>query len=96
MVTRRWAGEVRIGRDTYTILVGKLIGNESLVRLRTLEGNINMDLGETGCDDGKWMKLTQNHVQWRVLMFAVLKLLVLLEESHIGMLRNKIKWNQFG
>jgi hypothetical protein len=87
---------VRIGRDAYKILGGKVTGNESLVRLRTLEGNIKMDLEETGCDDGKWMKLTQNHVQWRVLMFAVLKLLVLLEESHIGMLRNKIKWNQCG
>jgi len=26
--------------------------------------NTKMDLTETGCEDGKWMELDQDHVQW--------------------------------
>jgi hypothetical protein len=26
------------------------------------------------CEDGKWMELVQNRVQWRALVLAVLKL----------------------
>jgi hypothetical protein len=25
-----------------------------------------MDLREAGCEDGRWMELAQDHVQWRV------------------------------
>jgi len=37
-----------------------------------------MDLREIGCEDGSWMELAQDRVQWWNLLFAVLNLLVLL------------------
>jgi hypothetical protein len=37
-----------------------------------------MDLREIGCEDGRWMELAQDRVQWRALVLAVLKLRVLL------------------
>jgi hypothetical protein len=40
-----------------------------------------MDLRETGCEDGRWMELAQDRVQGRVLVLAVLNLRVLLPES---------------
>jgi hypothetical protein len=40
-----------------------------------------MDLSETGCEDGRWMELAQDLVQWRALVLAVLNLRVLLQES---------------
>ena len=40
-----------------------------------------MDLREIGCEDGRWMELAQDHVQWQALVLAVLRLLVLLPES---------------
>jgi hypothetical protein len=40
-----------------------------------------MDLRETDCEDGRWTELAQDSVQWRNLVFAVLKLRVLLPES---------------
>jgi len=40
-----------------------------------------MDLWEIGCEDGRWMELAQDRVQWQALVLAVLKLLVLLPES---------------
>jgi hypothetical protein len=32
-------------------------------------------------DDGRWMELAQDRVQWRALVLAVLNLLVLLPEN---------------
>jgi len=26
-----------------------------------------MDLRETGCEDGRWMEMAQDHVQWQAL-----------------------------
>jgi hypothetical protein len=31
-----------------------------------------MDLRNMGCEDGRWMELAQDRVQWQVLVFAVL------------------------
>jgi hypothetical protein len=42
-----------------------------------------MDLREMGCEDGRWMELAQDRVQWRALMLAVLNLRVLLPESQL-------------
>jgi hypothetical protein len=39
------------------------------------------DLRETGCEDGRWMELAQDPVQWWALVSAVLNLRVLLPES---------------
>jgi hypothetical protein len=37
-----------------------------------------MDLRGLGCEDGRWMELAQDHVQWRALVLAVFNLRVLL------------------
>jgi hypothetical protein len=42
-----------------------------------------MDLRKIGCEDGRWMELTQDRVQWRALVSAVLNLGVLLPESQL-------------
>jgi hypothetical protein len=60
-------------RNTYRILVG-----ESLGKLRRI--SIKMNLVEVGCEDGRWMELAQDCVQWRALLLAVLNLQVLLPE----------------
>jgi hypothetical protein len=44
----------------------------------TWENNIKMYLREIGYDDGRWMKLAQDHVQWQALVLVVLYLQVLL------------------
>jgi hypothetical protein len=41
----------------------------------------NMDLREIGFEDGRWMELAQDRVQWRALILAVLELGVPLPES---------------
>jgi hypothetical protein len=33
-----------------------------------------VDLAEMGCEDGRWMELAQDRVQWRVLVLAVVEL----------------------
>jgi hypothetical protein len=40
-----------------------------------------MELREIGCEDGRWMELAQDCVQWWALVLAMLNLLVLLPES---------------
>ena len=37
-----------------------------------------MDLREICCEDGRWVELVQDCVQWQALVLAVLKLGVLL------------------
>jgi hypothetical protein len=34
-----------------------------------------VDLRETGCEDGRWMELAQDRVEWWALVLAVLNLL---------------------
>ena len=40
-----------------------------------------MDLMEIGCEDGRWMELAEDRVQWWALVLAVLYRCVLLSES---------------
>jgi hypothetical protein len=40
-----------------------------------------MDLREIGCEDGRWMELAQDRVQWWALVLAMLSPQVLLPES---------------
>ena len=42
-----------------------------------------MDLREIDCEDGRWIELAQDRVQWQALVLAVLNLLVLLPESEL-------------
>jgi hypothetical protein len=42
-----------------------------------------LDLMETGCEDGTWMELPKDRVQWRVLVLTVWKLGVLLPDFYI-------------
>jgi hypothetical protein len=42
-----------------------------------------MDVREIGCEDGRWMELAQDRVQWRALVLAVLNLRVLLPEKRL-------------
>jgi hypothetical protein len=39
------------------------------------------DLMEIGCEDGRWIKVAQDRVQWRALVLGVLNLRRLLLES---------------
>ena len=39
------------------------------------------DLKEIGCEDGRWIELAEDRVQWQVLVLAVLNLCVLLLHS---------------
>jgi hypothetical protein len=39
-----------------------------------------MDLMEIGCEDGRWMELAQDRVQWRASALAVLNFRVLLPQ----------------
>jgi hypothetical protein len=40
-----------------------------------------LDLRETGCNNGRWIELAHDHAQLQVLVLPVLNLLVLLPES---------------
>jgi hypothetical protein len=40
-----------------------------------------MGLREIGCEDGRWIELAQDRVQWWAFVLAVLNLCVLLPES---------------
>jgi hypothetical protein len=40
------------------------------------EGNIEMVLGDGGCDNMDWIRLVQDRDQWRALVNTVLKLWV--------------------
>jgi hypothetical protein len=39
-----------------------------------------MDLRETGCEDGEWMELAQDRVQWQALVLALFNILILLPQ----------------
>lgn len=41
--------------------------------MRRLEDNINMDLKKTCFQDGKWMELAQDCVQWWTLVLLAFK-----------------------
>jgi hypothetical protein len=76
----RWAGHVarmREGRGFYRILVGRPEGKRPRGRpRRRWEDNIKMDLTQMGIDGAKWIRLTQDRVQWRVFVSTVMNLRV--------------------
>jgi hypothetical protein len=41
---------------------------------------VKFDVRETGYEDGRWMELAEDRVQWQALLLAVLNLRVLLSE----------------
>jgi hypothetical protein len=62
-------------------LAGNPSGKQSLGTPRRWDDNIKMDLREVGCEDGKWMELTEDRGQWQALMLSALNLQVLLQGS---------------
>jgi hypothetical protein len=44
-------------------------------------GSATIEFRGTGYEDGRWIELAQDRVQWRALVLAVLNLRVLLPES---------------
>jgi hypothetical protein len=69
----------RIGkmRNSYNFLVGKPGGKGPLERLkRRGEGNIRMDLKETGWQSVDWIHLAQEKDQWRALVNKVINVRV--------------------
>jgi hypothetical protein len=59
---------------------GETSGKRPLGRPRRREEDNKMILRQIGCEDGRWMELAQDHVQWQALVLAVLNLLVLLPQ----------------
>jgi hypothetical protein len=63
--------------SAYEVFIGKTHGKSR----RRLENNIKMDLRETGCKDGKWMKLVQDRVQYWTYILPMSNFLILLPEG---------------
>jgi hypothetical protein len=64
-------------RNAYKILVRKLIGKKPHRRPRhRWEGNIRMDLRETGWEGVDWMHLAKERDQWWTLVNMVMNLWV--------------------
>jgi hypothetical protein len=62
-------------RGVYRVLVGRAEGKRPLGRPRhRWEDNIKMDLRETGIDGTNWIRLTQDRVQWRTFLSAIMNL----------------------
>jgi hypothetical protein len=54
-------------RNAYRILVRKSLRKRPFGRQkRRWEYNIKINAREAGCEDGRWMELAQDHVQWRL------------------------------
>jgi hypothetical protein len=72
----RWAGHVgRIGevRGVYRVLVGKPEDKRPPGRSRRMwEDNIKIDLKEIGMDEGNWIRLAQDRIQWRTFVNTVM------------------------
>jgi hypothetical protein len=67
----RWAGHVahmEEERNAHTILVGKTEGKRPLAMPRyQLEGNVKMDLKETGWESMDWTNLSQDTDNWQAV-----------------------------
>jgi hypothetical protein len=76
----RWTGHVACmgeGRGVYKVLVWRPEGKRPLGRPRSRwEGNIKMDLMETGTDGANWIRLAQDRVRWHVFVSTVMILRV--------------------
>jgi hypothetical protein len=65
------------GRGVYRVLVGRPESKRPLRRPRhRWENNVKMDLREIGIDGANWIHLTQDRVQWRAFVNAVMNLRV--------------------
>jgi len=62
-------------RSAYKVLVGNLKRIEHSEHL-DVDGNIRIDLRETGCEDEDWMHLTQDIDQWWAVMNTAMNLQV--------------------
>jgi hypothetical protein len=68
-------------KNAYVIFVKIPIGKEPLGKPRwSREDNIEIGLRKIRCEEGRWMELAQDRVQWQALVLAVLNLRVLLPE----------------
>jgi hypothetical protein len=66
-----------VGRDVYTVLVGRPEGKRPLERpRRRWEDNIKMDLREKGIDGANLIQLARDRVQWRAFVNTVMNLRV--------------------
>jgi hypothetical protein len=74
------------GRDKERceILMGKSLGKGPFVKLRRrLENNIKGDFRDIGCEDGTWMELFEDRIEWQNLMLAVLNLRVCYQSVNV-------------
>jgi hypothetical protein len=46
-----------------------------------MKDNININLTNIGCEDGRWLEPAQDRVQWQTLLLGVLNLRFLIAES---------------
>jgi hypothetical protein len=69
-------GQGHEGSEVRTLVRNLLLGSRG-----RWENIINVDLREICCEDGRWMELAQDPVQWQALVLAVLNLRVLLPDS---------------
>jgi hypothetical protein len=49
--------------NKYRMLMGQSLGKGPFSKTKRWGSNISMDLKELGSEDGRWIKLVQNHVQ---------------------------------
>jgi hypothetical protein len=63
------------------IFTGKISSKAETWKTKKMGDNIKMNSREICCEDGRWMELAHDRVQWQALVLAVLNLRVLLPES---------------
>jgi hypothetical protein len=56
------------------------------------EDHFKIEITEVRCEDGQWVELTQEHIQWLALVSALLNLLASLPDSklHTGRLMDSV------
>jgi len=60
--------------NTHRILMGKPLGKWVLARPRgSCEDNIKLECRDIGCEDGRCVRLSQDCVQWQVLVLIGVK-----------------------
>jgi hypothetical protein len=65
--------------NTHKILMGKPLGKCVHERLRgSFEGHIKLEYRDIVCEDGGWVRLTQDCVQWQVVVLTGVKVSFLL------------------
>jgi hypothetical protein len=69
----------------YRILEGEFVEKRALARSgKRWDYNIKINLGKIDSEDASWMELAQDHVQWWVLVSAVIIHRVLLPKNYLG------------